>query len=105
MDQRRLTNVGTFRAYILAYLKAHPDIHPDMTCMVRVLNPSPEGIPVEVYCFTSTTDWATYERIQADIFDHLIAVLPEFGLRLYQRPTGADLQNALYHDSAARSQL
>ncbi len=103
MDQRRLTNVGTFRAYILAYLKAHPDIHPDMTCMVRVLDPSPEGIPVEVYCFTSTTDWAVYERIQADIFDHLIAVLPEFGLRLYQRPTGADLQNALYHDSAAHS--
>ncbi len=103
MDQRRLTNIGTFRAYVYAYLKAHPDIHPDMTCMVRVLDPSPDGIPVEIYCFSSTTDWLTYERIQADIFDHLIAVLPEFGLRLYQRPAGSDLQNVLYRDPSTRS--
>ncbi|MBN4664191.1 mechanosensitive ion channel [Pandoraea nosoerga] len=89
-NTRRLTNIGTFRAYALAYLKAHPSIHEGMTCMVRSLAPSATGIPVELYCFTNTTVWAEYERVQGDVFDHLLAILPEFGLRLYQNPAGAD---------------
>lgn len=90
-NTRRLTNIGTFREYALAYLKAHPNIHEGMTCMVRSLQPSATGIPVELYCFTNTTAWAEYERVQGDVFDHLLAILPEFGLRMYQNPAGADL--------------
>lgn len=90
-NTRRLTNIGTFRAYALAYLKAHPDIHEGMTCMVRSLAPSATGIPVELYCFTNTIVWTEYERVQGDVFDHLLAILPEFGLRMYQTPAGADL--------------
>ncbi|VVD70216.1 Miniconductance mechanosensitive channel YbdG [Pandoraea capi] len=90
-NTRRLTNIGTFRAYALAYLKAHPNIHEGMTCMVRSLQPTATGIPVELYCFTNTTVWAEYERVQGDVFDHLLAILPEFGLRMYQNPAGADL--------------
>jgi miniconductance mechanosensitive channel len=87
---RRLTNLGTFRAYAQAYVEAHPEIHPGMTRMVRALAPGPQGQPVEIYCFTSSTAWAEHERIQGDIFDHLIALLPSFGLRLYQQPGGHD---------------
>jgi len=90
-NTRRLTNIGTFRAYALAYLKAHPNIHEGMTCMVRSLQPSATGIPIELYCFTNTIVWAEYERVQGDVFDHLLAILPEFGLRMYQNPAGADL--------------
>ncbi|VVE32859.1 mechanosensitive ion channel protein MscS [Pandoraea pneumonica] len=90
-NTRRLTNIGTFRAYALAYLKSHPNIHEGMTCMVRSLEPSATGIPVELYCFTNTIVWAEYERVQGDVFDHLLAILPEFGLRMYQNPAGADL--------------
>ena len=91
-NQRRLTNIGTLRAYIMAYLKSHPGIHQGMTLMVRALEPTPEGVPLELYCFTSTTAWAVYENTQGDIFDHLLAILPEFGLRLYQHPSGNDLR-------------
>jgi miniconductance mechanosensitive channel len=91
VNQRRLTNVGTFRAYALNYLKNHPRIHNGMTLMVRQLAPGPEGLPLEVYCFTKTTVWTEYEDIQSDIFDHLLAVVSEFGLRLYQKPAGSDL--------------
>ena len=91
-NQRRLTNIGTLRAYITAYLQAHPGIHQGMTLMVRALEPTPEGVPLELYCFTSTTSWTTYENTQGDIFDHLLAVLPEFGLRMYQHPSGSDLR-------------
>ncbi len=94
-NQRHLTNIGTFRAYVLAYLQAYPDIHQDMTLMVRTLEPTAEGVPLEVYCFTATTKWAVYEGIQGDIFDHLLAVLPEFGLRLYQHPSGHDFRASL----------
>lgn len=94
-NQRRLTNLGTFRAYIDAYLKQHPGIHKDMTLMVRAMEPSSEGVPMELYCFTATTAWANYEGIQSDIFDHLLAILPEFGLRLYQKPTGQDVSTGL----------
>tara|TARA_R110002049_G_scaffold25557_6_gene89655 strand:+ start:4998 stop:6251 length:1254 start_codon:yes stop_codon:yes gene_type:complete len=91
VNRRRLTNVGTFRAYAYNYLKNHPKIHKRMTLIVRQLNPGPEGLPLEIYCFTNTTDWAVYEGIQSDIFDHLLAIVPEFGLRLYQKPAGSDL--------------
>lgn len=90
-ERRRLTNVGTFRAYVLEYLTNHPAIHDGMTLLVRQLPPGPEGLPLELYCFTNSTAWATYEAIQADIFDHLLAILPEFGLRAYQKPAGSDV--------------
>jgi miniconductance mechanosensitive channel len=88
--KRRLTNIGTFRAYVLAYLKANPKIHEDMTLLVRQLAPTPQGVPMEIYCFTNDIAWANYEGIQGDIFDHLIAVLPEFGLEAFQEPAGRD---------------
>ncbi len=93
VNRRRLTNVGTFREYAYNYLKNHPKIHKDMTLIVRQLGPGPEGLPLEIYCFTNTTEWAVYEDIQSDIFDHLLAIVPEFGLRLYQKPAGSDLAN------------
>jgi len=93
VNRRRLTNVGTFRAYAYDYLKNHPRIDKDMTLIVRQLAPGPEGLPLEIYCFTNTTEWAAYEDIQSDIFDHLLAIVPEFGLRLYQKPAGSDLAN------------
>ncbi len=94
-NRRRMTNIGTFRAYALAYLKSHPQIQPGMTCMVRQMQTTAQGIPLEIYCFTCTTAWADYERIQGDIFDYLLAVLPEFGLSLYQQPSGGDLRAGL----------
>ena len=94
-NQRRLTNVGTFRVYVQAYLKANPDIRQDMTVMVRLMQPTAEGIPLELYCFTNTTAWVAYEAIQGDIFDHLLAILPEFGLRSFQSPGGADVRAVL----------
>ncbi len=93
VNRRRLTNLGTFRAYAYNYLKHHPGIHKGMTLMVRQLDPGPEGLPLEIYCFTNTTEWTVYEDIQSDIFDHLLAIVPEFGLRLYQKPAGSDLAN------------
>jgi miniconductance mechanosensitive channel len=93
VNKRRLTNVGSFRAYAWNYLKNRPDIHKGMTLMVRQLAPGPEGLPLEIYCFTNTTAWTDYEGIQSDIFDHLLAIVPEFGLRLYQKPAGSDLAN------------
>ncbi|MGY3871048.1 mechanosensitive ion channel family protein [Aeromonas crassostreae] len=92
INGRHLTNLGTFRAYLQAYLQAHPAIRKDMTLMVRQLAPTSDGIPLEIYCFTSTTAWAEYEGIQADIFDHLFAVIGAFFLRLHQTPTGYDLR-------------
>lgn len=92
LNQRRLTNIGTFRVYIERYLRRHPGIHQGMTLMVRQLAPTPDGLPLELYCFTSDTAWVVYEGIQSDIFDHLLAILPEFGLRVFQHPSGADMQ-------------
>ena len=91
VDSRRLTNIGTFRAYVRAYLKARPDIADDKTLLVRQLASGEHGLPLQIYAFAATTAWADYEGIQADIFDHLIAIMPEFGLRLFQRPSGLDL--------------
>ncbi len=91
VNMRRITNIGTFRAYAYNYLKNHPQIHKSMTLIVRQLGPGPEGLPLEIYCFTNTTAWADYEDIQSDIFDQLLAIVPEFGLRLYQKPAGSDI--------------
>lgn len=91
-NQRRLTNLGTFRAYAEAYLRAHPGINHDMTLMVRTLEPTAQGVPLELYCFTATTAWVAYEGIQGDIVDHLLAILPEFDLQLYQSPSGHDFR-------------
>jgi miniconductance mechanosensitive channel len=93
VNMRRLTNIGTFRAYAESYLQNHPHIHKGMTLMVRQLGADAHGLPLEIYCFTNTTVWAEYESIQADIFDHLLAIIPEFGLRIYQQPAGSDLAN------------
>lgn len=90
VNARRLTNIGTLRAYIAAYIKWHPRISPSFTLLVRQLPPGPQGLPIEIYCFTDTTDWNTYEGIQSDIFDHLIAIVPEFQLSLFQEPSGSD---------------
>ena len=90
MNLAHLTNVGTFRAYMVRYLRSLPKIHSGMTFLVRQLPPTEMGLPIEMYLFTNTTAWGEYEDIQADIFDHLLAALPEFGLRAFQRPTGAD---------------
>lgn len=93
VNGRRLTNLGTFRAYVSAYLESHPDLHQDRTLLVRQLAPGPTGIPMEIYAFSNDIRWANYEGIQSDIFDHLLAVLPEFGLRVFQNPTGANFES------------
>lgn len=92
VNTRRITNLGTFRAYVERYLRSHPGIHQEMTLMVRQLAPTPEGLPLELYCFTNTVAWVGYEGIQGDIFDHLLSILPEFGLRVYQQPSGQDMR-------------
>ena len=91
-NTRRVTNIGTFRAYVEHYLRQHPGIHQGMTQLVRQMQPTAEGLPLELYCFTSTVAWGPYEAIQSDIFDHLLAILPEFGLRVFQSPSGADMR-------------
>ncbi|MGD8552023.1 MAG: mechanosensitive ion channel family protein, partial [Anaerolineales bacterium] len=96
LDGRQLTNLGTFRAYIEEYLHNHPHIHQQgMTFLVRQLAPGPKGVPLEIYVFTKTTEWVAYEKIQADIFDHLLASVPLFDLRVFQEPTGMDFRSAL----------
>ena len=100
-NQRRLTNLGTFRAYVEFYLKQHHGISEHQTIMVRQLQPTSEGLPLEIYCFANTTVWKDYEAIQADIFDHLIAILPEFGLRIYQAPSGSDMKILAQHTAQA----
>ncbi|MEM7602722.1 MAG: mechanosensitive ion channel domain-containing protein [Verrucomicrobiota bacterium] len=94
VNGRRLTNVGTFRAYIESYLKNHPEINQDMTLLVRQLAPEGRGLPIQIYCFSADKRWGEYERIQADIFDHLFAVAPEFDLKVFQEPSGTDFKEA-----------
>lgn len=89
----KLTNMGIFRAYVFEYLKNRDDIYNDKTLIVRYLDPGSKGLPLEIYCFATTTVWDIYEAIQADILDHLYSVLPEFGLRVYQQPSGYDVQD------------
>ncbi len=92
VNGRHLTNVGTFRAYLIAYLRQHSKIHQDMTFLVRQLQPTDKGLPIEIYVFSADQDWTNYEAIQADIFDHVLAVLSLFDLRVFQTPTGADMR-------------
>ena len=100
INARRITNIGTLRAYVIAYLKSHPRIAGEgFTLLVRQLPPGPQGLPLEIYCFTDTVDWGEYEAIQADIFDHMLAILPQFGLRIFQEPSGLDLANGLKGNS------
>lgn len=92
VNGRHLTNVGTFRAYIEAYLRNHPKISKSLTLLVRQLQPTENGLPIEIYVFSLETNWILYEGIQADIFDHIFAAAPEFDLRVFQNPTGGDFQ-------------
>ncbi len=92
VNNRHLTNLGTFRAYVYFYLRNHPEVRENLSLLVRQLDPTSKGVPLEIYCFTNTTVWNEYERIQSDIFDHLIAIIPQFGLRIYQEPSGFDMQ-------------
>ncbi len=89
---RKMTNLGTFRKYLEEYLQNHPKIHKDMTFLVRHLQPTEKGLPIEIYVFSTDQAWANYEAIQADIFDHILSILPEFGLKVFQNPTGGDFQ-------------
>lgn len=101
VNRRRVTNIGTFRAYVERYLRRHPGVHQGMTLIVRQLAPTADGLPLEVYCFTNTTAWVQYESIQSDIFDHLFAIIPEFGLRVFQHPSGADMRAMALRPAAA----
>lgn len=95
INGRRLTNIGTFRAYCRAYLRQHPRVRQDMTLLVRQLAPSQEGLPIEFYLFSNDTEWSNYEDIQSDLFDHLISIVPEFDLAVFQKPGAQDLQKYL----------
>jgi len=95
VNGRRLTNIGTFRAYVKEYLHHHPKIHKDMTFLIRHLQPNENGLPIEIYVFSNDQAWANYEAIQADIFDHILSVIPEFSLRVFQNPTGSDFKKLL----------
>lgn len=93
VNGRRQTNLGVFRAYVTNYLKSLPVVNQELTCMVRYLQPTEQGIPVELYFFSSVKEWVPYEGVQADVFDHLLAIIPEFGLRVFQNPSGEDFRN------------
>ncbi|WP_243733162.1 mechanosensitive ion channel family protein [Luteimonas yindakuii] len=97
VNHRRVTNLGTFRAYVQHYLGSHPGINQDLTLLVRQLQPTETGLPLEIYCFTADTRWAVYEGIQSDIFDHLLAILPEFGLSVFQAHSDAAVEVHLRH--------
>ncbi len=92
VNGRRMTNVGTFKKYVEAYLSNHPKINHNMICMVRQLKPGSSGLPIEIYAFTNDVAWLNYESIQADIFDHILAIIPYFNLRIYQNPSGRDIR-------------
>lgn len=89
-NARWLTNIGTFRAYVSAYMKNHPQIHKKLLVLIRQHEPTENGLPMEVYAFVNSTEWLVYEQVQSDIFDHLLSILPEFGLRHFQKPSGYD---------------
>ena len=93
VNKRRQTNIGVFRKYVELYLRNHPKIKQDMTFLVRHLEPGPTGIPIQIYVFSSEQAWPVYEGVQADIFDHILSVIPEFGLRIFQNPSGDDFRN------------
>ena len=93
VNGRRQTNIGVFRAYLVNYLKSLPEVSKELTCMVRQLQPTETGIPIELYFFSSVKDWVPYEGIQSDVFDHVLAVIPEFGLSVFQNVSGSDLRS------------
>ena len=93
VNGRRQTNIGVFRAYLRGYLRNNPKVKQDMTFLVRQLQPGPEGLPIEIYVFSKEQEWAKYEDLQSDIFDHVMAVIPEFDLRVFQQPSGRDFAN------------
>ncbi|MFD0959111.1 mechanosensitive ion channel family protein [Paenibacillus chungangensis] len=98
VNGRALTNIGMFRAYIQSYLNNHPGIHKEMTCMVRQLQPDGTGLPLQIYAFVNDIRWEVFEGVQSDIFDHLLAVAPEFGIRVFQNPSGHDLKSAFHQE-------
>ena len=100
VNRRRVTNLGTFRAYVDQYLRSHPGVNQGMTLMVRQLQPTDHGLPLEIYCFTADVRWVVYEGVQADIFDHLLAILPEFGLRVFQAHSDAPVEVRLRREDA-----
>ncbi len=93
INKRRLTNIGTFREYLKIYLRQREDVNESLTFLIRQLEPGPQGLPVEIYVFANTTDWAEYEDVQSNIFDHILAILPQFSLRVFQTPTSNDIQS------------
>ncbi len=106
VNARQITNLEAFRAYVVQYLKCRPDIRQDgLTLIVRQLDPGPSGLPLEIYAFTKTADWEKYEATQADIFSHLLAAVPQFGLRVFQDPSGMDLQGLLEREPASRPRV
>ncbi len=105
VNARRITNLGTFRAYVEHYLRASPHVHQEMTLLVRQLQPTDLGLPLEIYCFTNNTDWVAYEQIQSDIFDHLLALLPQFGLRVFQSSSDTMLMETAQRLSAISAAL
>lgn len=98
VNGRRQTNLGVFRAYLTAYLQSLPDINQELTCMVRQLQPTDHGIPMELYFFCALKDWVPYEAVQSDVFDHVLAIIPEFDLRVFQSPSGRDFRQAFSAD-------
>ena len=92
VNGRRQTNLGVFRAYLTNYLKSLPTVNQDLTCMVRQLQPTEQGIPLELYFFSAIKAWVPYEGVQADVFDHVLAIIPEFDLHVFQNPTGEDFR-------------
>ena len=87
LDERKLTNIGIFRQYMEFWINANPDINKGMTHMVRQLQPGPTGMPIEIYCFSAKQEWVAYEKVQSDIFDHVMAVIPEFNLEVFEYPS------------------
>src|SRR5690606_17791962 len=101
VNHRRQTNLGVFRAYVQRYLDGHPGLHHGMTTLVRQMDPTDRGLPLQLWCFTSDVRWKPYEDVQSDIFDHLLAILPEFGLSVFQSSSDAPLTVTLARDAAA----
>ena len=99
INGRSLTNIGTFRAYVEGYLRNHNQIHNEMTFLVRQLPPNASGLPIEIYVFSNDTDWANYEKIQSDIFDHLLSVVSEFELKVFQNPSGSDFKSSFSEEN------
>ena len=91
--QQEVVNLHVFQTYLQHYLTTHPMTHKELMMMVRQMQPTSEGVPLEIYCFSNTSEWPKYEQIQAEIFDHIFAIIPEFGLRIFQSPSGIDIKS------------